>query len=112
MPTVEDIENEMKSVPNLEIVKQRIADVIQVLGDFKARRDPNKSRLQYVEVLKKDLCFQYGYNDFLMGKFMDLFPNGAELLEFLEANDNPRPVTIRANSLKVKRFEIFFRKHA
>lgn len=106
LPTVEEIENEMKSVPNLEIVKQRIADVIQVLGDFKNRRDPQKSRENYVEVLKKDLCSQYGYNDYLMGKFMDLFPNGAELLEFLEANDNPRPVTIRANSLKVKRRDL------
>ncbi|PIC49709.1 hypothetical protein B9Z55_008230 [Caenorhabditis nigoni] len=106
LPSVEEIENEMKSVPNLEIIKQRIADVIQVLGDFKNRRDPAKSRTQYVEVLKKDLCSQYGYNDYLMGKFMDLFPNGAELLEFLEANDNPRPVTIRANSLKVKRRDL------
>ncbi|CAL2035013.1 unnamed protein product [Caenorhabditis brenneri] len=106
LPTVEEIENEMKSVPNLEIIKQRIADVIQVLGDFRNRRDPAKSRTQYVEVLKKDLCSQYGYNDYLMGKFMDLFPNGAELLEFLEANDNPRPVTIRANSLKVKRRDL------
>ncbi|CAI5442266.1 unnamed protein product [Caenorhabditis angaria] len=106
LPTVEDIEAEMKSAPNLEIVRQRIADVIQVLGDFKARRDPNKSRLQYVEVLQKDLCSQFGYNEYLMAKFMDLFPNGVELLQFLEANDNPRPVTIRANSLKVKRRDL------
>ncbi|CAI2347323.1 unnamed protein product [Caenorhabditis sp. 36 PRJEB53466] len=106
LPTVEQIEDEIKSVPNLEIVKQRISDVMQVLGDFKTRRDPTKSRLQYVDVLKKDLCTQYGYNDFLMGKFMNLFPNGAELLEFLDANDNPRPVTIRANSLKVKRRDL------
>ncbi|CAB3405631.1 unnamed protein product [Caenorhabditis bovis] len=106
LPTVEEIEAELKSAPNLEIVRQRIADVIQVLGDFKNRRDPNKSREQYLDVLRKDLCNQYGYNDYLMGKFMDLFPNGAELLEFLEANDNPRPVTIRANSLKVKRRDL------
>ncbi|CAD6191455.1 unnamed protein product [Caenorhabditis auriculariae] len=106
LPTIDEIENELKAAPSLEIVRQRISDVIQVLGDFKARRDPKKSRDDYLAVLTKDLCSQYGYNEYLITKFMQLFPNGAELLQFLEANDNPRPVTIRANSLKVKRRDL------
>uniref|UniRef100_A0A915E9T3 SAM-dependent MTase RsmB/NOP-type domain-containing protein n=1 Tax=Ditylenchus dipsaci TaxID=166011 RepID=A0A915E9T3_9BILA len=41
-----------------------------------------------------------------MEKFMKLFPIGSELLEFLDANQSHRPVTIRANPLKVRRGEL------
>lgn len=33
-----------------------------------------RSRQDYVNQLCKDLCTYYGYNQFLMEKFMDLFP--------------------------------------
>ncbi|CAG9535040.1 unnamed protein product [Cercopithifilaria johnstoni] len=106
LPSVEEIEDELKQAPNLKITKQRILDVFQVLGDFKSRRDPNRSRDEYISVLKKDLCSYYSYNEYLMQKFMDIFPNGTELLEFLEANEQPRPVIIRSNSLKTRRAEL------
>uniref|UniRef100_A0A8R1XP19 SAM_MT_RSMB_NOP domain-containing protein n=1 Tax=Onchocerca volvulus TaxID=6282 RepID=A0A8R1XP19_ONCVO len=106
LPSVEEIEEELKQAPNLKIIKQRISDVFQVLGDFKNRRDPNRSRNEYISVLIKDLCSYYGYNEYLMRKFMDIFPNGTELLEFLEANEQPRPVIIRSNSLKTRRAEL------
>ncbi|VDO35666.1 unnamed protein product [Onchocerca flexuosa] len=106
LPSVEEIEEELKQAPNLKIIKQRISDVFQVLGDFKNRRDPNRSRGEYISVLIKDLCSYYGYNEYLMQKFMDIFPNGTELLEFLEANEQPRPVIIRSNSLKTRRAEL------
>ncbi|VDK70071.1 unnamed protein product [Litomosoides sigmodontis] len=37
---------------------------------------------------------------------MSIFPSGTELLEFLEANEQPRPVIIRSNSLKTRRAEL------
>ncbi|KAF7638526.1 SAM_MT_RSMB_NOP domain-containing protein [Meloidogyne graminicola] len=54
----------------------------------------------------RDLCSYYDYNEFLMEKFMHLFPNGTELIEFLDANEHQRPVTIRTNPLKTKRGEL------
>ncbi|VDO20786.1 unnamed protein product [Brugia timori] len=106
LPSVEEIEDELKQTPNLKIIKQRISDVFQVLGDFKNRRDPDRSRGDYISILTKDLCSYYGYNEYLIQKFMSIFPNGTELLEFLEANEQPRPVIIRSNSLKTRRAEL------
>lgn len=42
LPSVDEVEDELKMAPNLRIIKQRIADVLQVLGDFKKRRDKNR----------------------------------------------------------------------
>ncbi|PAV62423.1 hypothetical protein WR25_08567 [Diploscapter pachys] len=106
LPSIEEVEVEMKQAPNLQIMKQRIAEIFQVLGDFKNRRDPNKSRQDYIDILTKDLCNTYGYNQYLIEKFIQLFPSGNELLEFLEANDQQRPVTIRTNTLKTRRGDL------
>ncbi|KAH7956830.1 hypothetical protein HPB52_012828 [Rhipicephalus sanguineus] len=73
--------------PDLAIISERIKDVTFVLNDFASRREPDS------------------YNEYLMQKFMDLF-SPAELIEFLEANEVNRPVTIRANSLKTRRRDL------
>ncbi|VDK89239.1 unnamed protein product [Litomosoides sigmodontis] len=43
LPSIEEVEDEMKQTPNLKIIKQRILDIFQVLGDFKTRRDPSRT---------------------------------------------------------------------
>ncbi|KAK7485796.1 hypothetical protein BaRGS_00022977 [Batillaria attramentaria] len=90
--------------PDLTIIRQRIRDVQFVLADFKARRQEGKSRSDYLNQLRQDLCTYYSYNEFLMGKLMDLFPT--ELETFLNANEEPRPMTIRTNSLKTRRRDL------
>ncbi|KAJ1369302.1 rRNA (cytosine-C5-)-methyltransferase nop2 [Parelaphostrongylus tenuis] len=52
---------------------------VQVLGDFKKRRQPDKSREDYLSIL---------------------------LIEFLDANEQQRPVTIRTNTLKTRRGDL------
>ncbi|WKX97703.1 hypothetical protein Q1695_013405 [Nippostrongylus brasiliensis] len=104
LPTVEEVEKQLKELPNLQIIRDRIHEVVQVLGDFKNRRQEGKSREDYVAILTKDLCSQYGYNEFLMTKFMQLFPTS--IREFLDANDQQRPVTIRTNTLKTRRGDL------
>ncbi|CAI4224751.1 unnamed protein product [Auanema sp. JU1783] len=106
LPTVEEIEQEARTIPNLQMIRDRIQDVMQVLGDFTKRREEGKSRSDYLEILAKDLCNVYGYNEYLMGKFIQLFSVGKELLEFLDSNDAQRPVTIRTNTLKTRRKDL------
>ncbi|KAJ1508443.1 rRNA (cytosine-C5-)-methyltransferase nop2, partial [Coelomomyces lativittatus] len=62
-------------------------------------------RSDYTDVLKKDLCSYYGYNEYLLHQLYHLFPI-EELLAFLDANETPRPVTIRTNTLKTSRRDL------
>ncbi|EAA44543.4 AGAP005221-PA [Anopheles gambiae str. PEST] len=98
-------EEELAQTTSLQDVNMRIKDVVGVLSDFAANRDPNRSRCEYIDLLRRDLCLYYSYNDFFMGLLMEIFsPN--ELLEFLEASEIQRPVTIRTNSLKTRRRDL------
>jgi ribosomal RNA methyltransferase Nop2 len=83
----------------------RLRDTIKVLTNFKSLRDQNRSRSDYVEELKNDLCSAYDYNKSLIELILDLFPP-SEALEFIEANENQRPLTIRTNTLKTKRKDL------
>lgn len=94
-----------EEVQSLQEVQQRIREVIAVLTDFNKLRDKSHSRSEYLDILKKDLCTYYSYNEFLMEKLMQLFPL-SELLEFLEASEVQRPLTIRTNSLKARRRDL------
>ncbi|EDV24238.1 uncharacterized protein TRIADDRAFT_26585 [Trichoplax adhaerens] len=91
--------------PDLQLVHQRIKDTIAVLGNFKRLRDPERKRKDYLDLLRHDLANYYNYNDYLMQKFTDLF-DIKELIEFLEANEVERPVTIRTNTLKSRRRDL------
>lgn len=89
----------------LQRVQQRIKDISVVLSDFKRYRMPDKSRQDYLHLLRKDLCLYYSYNEFLMERLMQIFPVN-ELFEYLEASEVQRPLTIRTNSLKTRRRDL------
>lgn len=59
---------------DLQLLMHRIREVINVLNDFKNKREENRSRKDYIDLLRQDLCNYYSYNDFLMNKLIDLFP--------------------------------------
>ncbi|CAF1004129.1 unnamed protein product [Adineta steineri] len=90
---------------DLQLLMHRIREVINVLNDFKNKREVNRSRKEYLDLLQQDLCNYYSYNEFLMNKLIDLFPL-AEIIDFLEANEVQRPVTIRTNTLKTRRRDL------
>ncbi|XP_045151950.1 probable 28S rRNA (cytosine(4447)-C(5))-methyltransferase [Echinops telfairi] len=90
---------------DLQRVHKRIQDIVGVLRDFGKQREEGRSRSEYLSRLQKDLAAYYSYGDFLLGKLMDLFPL-SELVEFLEANEVPRPITLRANTLKTRRRDL------
>ncbi|XP_031367700.1 25S rRNA (cytosine-C(5))-methyltransferase nop2 [Apis dorsata] len=98
-------EEELADITNLKDVQQRIKDIVMILSDFKRLRDINRSRSEYMNLLRRDLCTYYSYNNFLMEKLMQIFSLD-ELLEFLEASEVQRPMTIRTNILKTRRRDL------
>lgn len=98
-------EAEVDKAISLQDIQLRIKDIVAVLMDFSANRDANRSRSEYLDLLKKDLCAYYSYNEFLIDTLVNVFAVN-ELLEFLEASEVQRPLTIRTNSLKTRRRDL------
>ena len=94
-----------RGIPDLTSIQQRIQEVVRVLADFKNRRAPDRSRNDYLERLTSDLATYYGYNHFLIRYFIDTF-SVPETMELLEANETQRPVTLRTNTLKIRRRDL------
>ena len=86
-------------------VYQRIKDVIYVLNNFSSDREEGKDRKEYMHLLLKDITTYFGYNEFLAAMIFKLFPP-SEALEFIEASEAPRPLTIRTNTLKIRRRDL------
>jgi ribosomal RNA methyltransferase Nop2 len=88
--------------PDLQLLRQRITDTIRILGDLKTLGQPDKSRADYVDHLLNDICTYYGYTRYLAEKLFNLF-TPMEAFAFFEANETPRPVVIRTNTLRTNR---------
>ncbi|NXG17158.1 NOP2 methyltransferase, partial [Grallaria varia] len=91
--------------PDLHVIHQRIKGNLEVLQDFVVKREEGRTRQEYLALLRRDMAAYYSYSDFLLTKLMDIFPL-PELINFLEANEVPRPVTIRTNTLKTRRRDL------
>lgn len=65
---------------DLELMKERMQETLMTLANFNKRREEGRTRKEYLGVLHRDLCAYYGYNEFLMEKFMEIFPNGSEVI--------------------------------
>lgn len=99
-------EKELELTNNdLNSVRTRMLEIVKVLEDFKNLSSENRSRSEYVDQLLKDICEYFGYTPFLAEKLFSLF-SPAEAMEFFEANEVSRPVTIRTNTLKTRRRDL------
>ncbi|KAF8831426.1 hypothetical protein HHX47_DHR1000687 [Lentinula edodes] len=109
LPTREENEAESKAGgPDVHVVQRRMRECVRVLGRFKKLAEKSRSlssRSEYISQLLSDISSYYGYNDFLAEKLFQLFPV-AEAIEFFEANEVPRPVTIRTNTLRTRRRDL------
>ncbi|KAI1274494.1 NOL1/NOP2/sun family-domain-containing protein [Xylaria sp. FL0933] len=101
----EEEQNKTLLAPDLQLLRQRISDTIRVLDDFATLSEPGTSRSEYTAQLLKDICAYYGYSEFLAEKLLNLFPP-REALAFFDANETPRPIVIRTNTLKTSRREL------
>ncbi|KAG2502071.1 hypothetical protein HYH03_000564 [Edaphochlamys debaryana] len=105
LPSGQQVEAEKLAPPDLAVVARRMKATVAVLEDFAQRREAGRSRQEYLEQLKRDLGAYYGYNDFMIDMYLNMF-SVAEALELMEANEVPRPVTLRTNTLKTRRREL------
>jgi 25S rRNA (cytosine2870-C5)-methyltransferase len=90
--------------PDLQLLRTRINDTVRVLDEF-SKLSEGRSRAEYTAQLIKDICAYYGYSQYLAEKLFNLFPP-REAFAFFEANETPRPVVIRTNTLRTHRRDL------
>ncbi|KAG2367500.1 NOL1/NOP2/sun family RNA met [Suillus spraguei] len=105
LPTAEERAEEKNHVADVHVVQRRMRECVRILGNFRKLGAKGRLRSEYVEQLVSDVASYYGYNDFLAEKLFQLFPV-SEAIEFFEANEVSRPVTIRTNTLKTRRRDL------
>lgn len=59
---------------DMSVVRARIDEVVRILNNFAEERDGVHSRKEYVQLLKNDMSFYFGYTMFLLDRFIQLFP--------------------------------------
>lgn len=98
-------ETEAGENEDLTIVASRLQEIVRVLADFKTLGETGKSRIDYMKQFEKDVVTYFGYSEYLAGRFLDFF-SPAEALAFFEANETPRPIVIRVNTLKTTKRDL------
>jgi 25S rRNA (cytosine2870-C5)-methyltransferase len=91
--------------PDLQLLRTRITDTVRVLDEFSKLAEEGRSRAEYTAQLIKDICAYYGYSQYLAEKLFNLLPS-REAFAFFEANETPRPVVIRTNTLRTHRRDL------
>jgi len=90
---------------DLGLIQMRLRENIKVLANFKELRKEERSRGHYLDEVINDICQAFDYNKSLVELIFNLFAP-SEALEFIEANESARPLTIRTNTLKTKRKDL------
>lgn len=84
-------------------LREKIQEILIMLE--KKQYPLGKSRSDIMSDFKETLRQYYDYSEYMLDLLFHLF-RPAEFVDFLEANETPRPVTIRCNTLKTKRKEL------
>lgn len=105
LPTEEEEEILAGQPTDVTSIRTRMLEIVKVLENFKELAEEGKSRSDYTSRLLKDICEYFGYSEFLAEKLFNLF-SPTEAMEFFEANEVARPITIRTNTLKTRRRDL------
>lgn len=90
---------------DVTLVRTRMIEIVKVLENFRELAEEGRLRADYTARLLADVCEYFGYLEFLADKLFNLFLP-LEAMEFFEANEIARPVTIRTNTLKTRRRDL------
>jgi len=101
----DDVINEMLLKEDLGVIQMRMKDTLKVLSNFKTLRENEKTREDYMQELKQDVQNAYDYNSGLLDVLFNLF-SPQEAVQYIEAQENQRPLVIRTNTLKAKRRDL------
>ncbi|KAK6458991.1 nucleolar RNA methyltransferase [Scheffersomyces xylosifermentans] len=105
LPSAEEEELMEQGPQDVTSVRTRMIEIVKVLENFKELAEEGTSRNDYMSRLLKDICEYFGYSEFLADKLFNLF-SPSEAMEFFEANEIARPITIRTNTLKTRRRDL------
>ena len=105
LPTKEELEKDLDRVVPPSEIRSHIDSILEVLADFKSRREEGRSRKEYVDQLGSFLAELNGYLPELVEYFLTMF-GPAETVEFVNASEKPRPLVIRTNTLKTRRKDL------
>lgn len=85
-------------------IRQRIQDSATLLGNWRKAQQMGEKRKRAVVLaaLVVDCSTYYGYSEELAEYFLRMF-SPEQAVQFFEANEKSRPLTIRTNSLKARR---------
>jgi ribosomal RNA methyltransferase Nop2 len=78
-----------------------IEKIVLLLENFHEQYE-GKKRIEYLSQLRHILMSHYGYNEFMAHSYTNMF-SPTEILQLIKANEVSRPITIRVNTLKIKR---------
>mmetsp|Transcript_27821 Transcript_27821/g.31924 ORF Transcript_27821/g.31924 Transcript_27821/m.31924 type:complete len:654 (+) Transcript_27821:50-2011(+) len=105
LPNKEELEKDLDRVVPPSEIKSHIESILEVLAEFKQRREPERSRKEYVDQLGLFIAELYGYLPELIEYFLTMF-SPSETLEFVDYSDKVRPLVIRTNTLKTRRKDL------
>jgi|UPI000581AE7E ribosomal RNA methyltransferase Nop2 len=105
LPTTEELQRDVDRVVPPSEIRSHIESILEVLADFKTRREPGRARKEYIDQLGLFLAEIQGYLPELIEYFLTMF-GPAETVEFVNASDKTRPLVIRANTLKTRRKDL------
>lgn len=105
LPTPEEVAKTVNRVVAPTELKSHIESILEVLAEFKNRREPGRARKEYIDLLGTYIAELHGYLPELVEYFLTMF-TPAEAYEFVIASDKARPLVIRTNTLKTRRKDL------
>jgi 25S rRNA (cytosine2870-C5)-methyltransferase len=105
LPTPEELEGNVDRVVPPSEIRGHIESILEVLTEFRDRREPGRARKEYLDVLGMYLAELHGYLPELINYYLTMF-GPAETVEFVAQSDKTRPLVIRTNTLKTRRKDL------
>jgi len=105
LPTEAELERDVDRVVPPSELKSHVDSILEVLAEFQQRREPGRSRKEYIDRLAHFVSELYGYLPELVEYFLTML-GPTEAVEFIDQSDRPRPMVIRTNTLKARRKDL------